>query len=239
MRRLALVIALAIFASFLWSTAVFANGTGLNTIWIPDTLDEGVFEWDVDLNISNTAYTMYFTEDGRFLQNSFYASLYKDLEIGLAFNLERPAGPFNMYAKYRIFNEMEDNFPVSLAVGVDNVIGTNERFSNEPIPFIVIGRNFNKANGYLGFAHNASGVQDDDSVFGGIDYAWNDMWTFAFDYYGYNSNEEGIISGGVSYPLMKHFGLAGWASYDTGTEDTTIVVEMAFNGRFDDLKADV
>ena len=33
MRRFALIVTLAIFASFLWSTAAFAVGTDLNTVW--------------------------------------------------------------------------------------------------------------------------------------------------------------------------------------------------------------
>ena len=38
---------------------------------------------------------------------------------------------------------------------------------------------------------------------------------------------------------MKHFNLNGWVSYDSGTENTIFIVELAFTGRFDDLEADV
>ena len=238
MRRFVLIVTLAIFASFLWSTAAFASGTDLNTVWTTDVLDEGVFNWDLQLGTSNEAYTAFWSEDGRFLENEFYAGIYKNLEIGFAFNIERNVGPFSMFAKYRVFNEMEDSFPLSLAVGAANVIGTHERYYSEVIPFIVIGKNFDKLNGYVGFAHNASGVQDDDSVFAGFDYMWNDDWTFAVDYYGYDSNEQNVLSGGVYYDLMKHIDLNGWVSYDSGTENTIFVLEMAFSGRFDDLEAD-
>jgi hypothetical protein len=238
MRRFALIVTLAIFASFLWSTAAFASGTDLNTAWTTEVLDEGVFEWDLQLGTSNEQYTAYWSEDGRFLENEFYATIWRDLEIGFAFNVERNVGPFSMFAKYKVFDEMDNNFPMSLAVGAANIIGTNERFSSEVIPFIVIGKNFDRLNGYVGFAHNASGVQDDDSVFGGFDYMWDEDWTFAVDFYGYNDTSDSVISGGVYYDLMKHFDLNGWVSYDSGTENTIFVVELAFTGRFDDLEAD-
>jgi hypothetical protein len=229
---------LAIFAAFFWSTAAFAVGTDLNNAWPSEVADEGPFQWDLQLGVSNEEYTAFWSEDGRFLTNDFYAGLYKDLEVGFAFNVERNVGPFSMDAKYRVFNEMEDNFPVSLAVGAANIVGTKDRYSSEVIPYIVIGKNFDKLNGYVGFAHNASGVQDDDSVFGGVDYKWNEDFTFAADFYGYNDTGDSVISGGVYYDLMKHFGLNGWVSYDSGVEETAVFVELAFTGRFDDLKAD-
>jgi len=239
MRRFALIAALAIFASFLWSTAAFASGTDLNTVWTTELLEEGAFEWDLALGTSNEEYTAFWSEDGRFLTNDFYTTIWKDLEIGMAFNVERNVGPFSLFAKYRIFNEAEDNFPVSLAVGASNIVGTHERYSSEVIPYIVVGKNFDKFDGYVGFAHNASGVQDDDSLFGGIDYMWNEDWDIVVDFFGYNDTGDSVISGGLYYDLMKYFGLNGWVSYDSGTESTIVVVELAFTGRFDDLKADV
>jgi hypothetical protein len=239
MRRFALIVTLAIFASFLWSTAVFAHGTGLNNVWTTDVVELGTFRWDLQLGVSDEEYGAFWSEDGRFLENEFYATIFPDLEIGFAFNVEREVGPFTMFAKYKIFDEMVDNFPVSLAVGADNIIGTSERTSSEVIPYIVVGKNFDRLNGYVGYAHNASGEQDDSGIFGGFDYAWNDNWTIKADIYTFNDNEDNIISGGVNYDWTKHFGLNGWVSYDSVTENTIFTVELAFTGRFDDLEADV
>jgi hypothetical protein len=240
MRRFALIVTLAIFASFLFTNVAFAGGTGLNTIWTPDILNEGEFEWDLNLGVSDEQFVTFWNEDGRFLSQEFFATILPNFEMGMSFNGEREMGPFAMFAKYQIFNELEDDFPVTVAVGVDNIIGTQDRYNSEPIPYIVIGKNFNERwNGYLGFAHNASTVQDDDSVFGGLDFAWHDDWTFAVDYYGYNDNEEAIISGGLYYAWINHIALNGWVSYDTWTEDTMFTIQFAFMGRFDDLEAEV
>ena len=240
MRRFALILTLAIFASFLFGSAAYAGGTGLNTIWTTDVVELGTFEWNLDLAVSDTEFAGgYFAEDGRFLAQEFYATILPDFEIGFAFGGEREIGPFTMFAKYKIFDEFEDNFPVSLAVGLDNIIGTNDRYISEVIPYIVIGKNFNRANGYLGFAHNASGLEDDNSLFAGFDYAWEEDWTIAVDYYGYLDNEEGIISGGLYYDWINHVGWGAWAEYDTASENTIIVFEFAFTGRFDDLEAEV
>ena len=240
MRRFALILALAVIVSFLWGTAAFANGTGLNNIWTTEVLEEGVFEWDLQLAISDEEFAGgYFAEDGRFLSQEFYVGLMSDFEMGMAFNAEREIGPFTMYLKYKVFDEIADDFPVSLAVGVDNIIGTHDRFISEPIPYIVIGKSFDKANGYLGFAHNASGLEDDNSLFAGFDYAWNEEWTVAVDYYGYYDNEENVIAGGVYYDWVNHIGLNGWVMYDSATENMIFVVEFAFTGRFDNLEAEV
>lgn len=240
MRRFALIITLAVVVSFLFGTAAFAGGTGLNTIWTTEILEEGTFEWDLDLAISDEEFAGgYFQEDGRFLSQEFYSTILPNFEMGFAFNAEREIGPFTMFAKYKVFDENEDNFPVSLAVGVDNIVGTKDRFISEPIPYIVIGKNFNKGNGYLGFAHNASGLEDDNSLFAGFDYNWNEDWTFALDYYGYFDNEENVISGGIYYDWVNHIGLNGWVMYDSASENMIFVVEFAFTGRFDDLEAEV
>jgi hypothetical protein len=240
MRRFALIFTLAIFASFLWSGAAFAGGTGLNVIWTPDVVEIGTFEWDLNLAVSDVEFAGgYFAEDGRFLSQEFFATILPGFEIGFAFNGEREVGPFTMFAKYKVFDEMEDEFPVSLAVGCDNIVGTKDRFISEPIPYIVIGKAFDRANGYLGFAHNASGLEDDNSLFAGFDYAWSEDWTIAVDYYGYFDNEEGIISGGLYYDWINHVGWGAWAEYDTATENTIIVFEFALTGRFDDLEAEV
>jgi len=238
MRRFALIVTLALFASFLWGTAAFAHGTDLNTVWTTEVLEEGTFEWDVNLGISDEEYGAFWSEDGRFLQNEFYATIYPNLEIGLAFNLERDSGPWTMFAKYKVFDENEDNFPVSLAVGCDNIVGTKDRFVSEPIPWIVIGKEFNKFKGYVGYAHNASGLQDDSGIIGGIDYTVNPDWWVQADFYGYNDTEDSIISGGIYYDLIKHMNLGVYGSYDSQTENTIVTVELAFTGRFDDLKAD-
>ena len=240
MRRFALIITLAVIVSFLWGTAAFANGTDLNNIWTTEVLEEGVFEWDLQLAISDEEFAGgYFAEDGRFLSQEFYVGLMSDFEMGMAFNAEREIGPFTMYLKYKVFDEIADDFPVSLAVGVDNIIGTHDRFISEPIPYIVIGKSFNRANGYLGFAHNASGLEDDNSLFAGFDYMWNEDWTLAVDYYGYYDNEENVIAGGVYYDWVNHIGLNGWVMYDSATENMIFVLEFAFTGRFDNLEAEV
>jgi hypothetical protein len=240
MRRFALIFALAIFASFLWSSAALAGGTSLNNIWTSDVADEGTFEWDLYLAVSDTEFAGgYFQEDGRFLSQEFFAGILPDFEIGMSFNAEREIGPFTMYCKYQVFDEMEDDFPVSLAVGVDNIVGTHDRFISEPIPYIVIGKNFDRANGYLGFAHNASGLEDDNSLFGGFDYAWTDEWTIMVDYYGYFDNEESVIAGGLYYDWINHIDWGAFASYDSATENTIIVFNFIFTGRFDDLEAEV
>ena len=244
MRRFALIAILAIVASLLWTSAAFAfrftHGTSLNTIPTTEIRGEGEFEWDLTLGVSEAGSAdLFFSEDGRFLEQEFFAGLFEDFEFGMAFNGEREVGPFVLFGKYRIFDENEDNFPVSLAVGIDNIVGTKDRFVSEPISYVVIGKNFDRANGYVGFAHNASGLQDDDSIFGGFDYDWNEDWTFAADYYGILSNEEATISGGLYYDWVNHFDIRGWVSYKTATEDTLFVIELAFTGRFDDLEAEV
>ena len=248
MRRFALIVTLAIFASFLWGTAAFAHGTDLNQIWTTEVLDEGAFEWDLTLAVSDTVfvsdiYATYFEEDGRFLAQEFYAGILQNFEIGMAFNGEREVGPFTLFAKYKIFSEEDDEcgkggFPVSLAVGVDNIIGTHDRYVSEPIPYIVIGKSFNRANGYLGFAHNASGWEGDNSLFGGFDYLWAPEWTLAVDYYGFSDNEENVISGGIYYDWVNHITWGIGASYDSTSENTIFAVEFAFTGRFDDLEAE-
>jgi hypothetical protein len=237
MRRFALIVALAIFASFFWGTAAFAHGTDLNNVWTTEVLDQGTFEWDVDLGISNDQFTSYWSEDGRFLQNEFYSTILPNFEIGFAFNLEREAGPWIMFAKYKVFDENADNFPVSLAVGCDNIIGTHARTSSEPIPWVVIGKEFNKFKGYVGYAHNASGVQGDSGIIGGIDYTINPDWWFQADYYGFNDSSDALISGGIYRDLINHMNLGVFGTYDTVTTNTVITVEMAFSGRYDDLKA--
>lgn len=240
MRRFALILTLAVIVSFLWGTAAFANGSALNNIWTTEVLEEGVFEWDLDLAISDEEFAGgYFAEDGRFLSQQFYVGIMPDFEIGMQFNAEREIGPFTMFAKYKVFDEIADDFPVSLAVGVDNIVGTKDRFISEPIPYIVIGKSFNRANGYLGFAHNASGLEGDNSLFAGFDYAWNDDWTLAVDYYGYSDNEENVIAGGFYYAWVNHIGLNGWVMYDSATENMIFVLQFAFTGRFDNLEAEV
>ena len=240
MRRFALILTLAIVVSLFWGTAAFAHGTGLNTIPTTEVLDEGVFEWDLDLAVSDEVFAGgYFSEDGRFLSQEFYACLYENLEVGFAFNGEREIGPFRMFGKYQVFDEEEGKFPLSLAVGIDNVIGTHDRVFSKRTYYGVVGKSFDRANAYLGFAVNASTVTDDNSVFGGFDYAFNDDWTFRFDYYGYDSNEEGVISGGFDYAWINHIDWRGWASYDTYSENIIWVVEFALMGRFDDLEAEV
>ena len=247
MRRLALIVTLAIFASFLWSTAALAgftefprsHGSGLNNAWNSDVVDLGTFRWDLQLGISDEEYGAFWSEDGRFLENEFYATLIDGFEIGFAFNVERNVGPFTMFAKYQVLNDKDDKFPVSLAVGCDNIIGTNDRFSSEVIPYIVLGKNLDKLNAYIGYARNASGVQDDNGIFGGFDYSFGEKWMIVLDVYTYNDVEDNIISGGINYDWAKHFGLNGWASYDSTTENVIFTVELAFMGRFDDLKADV
>jgi hypothetical protein len=238
MRRFALIVTLAIFASFLWGTAALAHGTDLNTVWTTEVLDQGTFEWDVNLGVNNEQFTSFWSEDGRFLQNEFYSTILPNFEIGFAFNLERESGPWVMFAKYQVFDEDEDNFPVSVAVGCDNIIGTKSRTASEPIPWIVIGKEFNNFDGYVGYAHNASGVQDDSGIIGGIDYAVNEDWWVQADFYGFNDSSDSIISGGIYYDLINHFNLGVFASYDSVTENTTATVELAFMGRYDDLKAD-
>jgi hypothetical protein len=241
MRRFALIFTLAIFVSLLWGSAAFAHGTGLNNIWTPDVVELGTFQWNLDLAVSDTEFAGgYFQEDGRFLSQEFFATILPDFEIGMAFNAEREIGPFTMYAKYKVFDEFEDDFPVSLAVGCDNIIGTKDRFVSEPIPYIVIGKNFHEnANGYIGFAHNASGWEDDNSIFAGFDYMWTEDWMLAVDYYGYNDNEDSVIAGGIYYDWINHVDWNAWVAYDSVTENAIIVFEFAFTGRFDDLEAEV
>ena len=251
MRRFALIVALAIFASFLWSTAVFAHGTDLNTVWTTEVLDEGTFEWDLQLGVSDEMFGAFWSEDGRFLENEFYGTILPNFEIGFAFNAEREVGPWTMFAKYQVFDEAEDDFPVSLAVGVDNIIGTKDRTISEPIPYIIVGKSFNAFDGYLGYAHNATGTQDDAGLLAGIDYAVNEDWSVQADVYGFQhevwdpvalefaSEWDTIISGGIYYDWINHIDFGVIGSYDSETENTIITFELAFTGSFDDLEAEV
>ena len=169
MKKLALLFTLAILMSFVLVPAVFAgaNTTDLNNIPITDTLEEGTFEWDV---------TARYNEDfprGRRVHTRLFGALFNNFEFGMSWGISRMAGPVELALKYKVLDEYEGRFPVSLAVGVEGITGNADRTGMDPTLYGVVGLHDVHLGGwwdwYVGFANNPMGYDDEDnSLFAGF-----------------------------------------------------------------------
>lgn len=241
MKRLALIFTLAILASFLIAPAVFAkaNTTDLNIIPITDTLEEGTFEWDVWAR---------YNEDfprGRRVSTRLFGALFDNFEFGMSWGISRLAGPLELALKYKVLDEYEGRFPVSLAVGAEGITGNSDRTGYDPTLYGVIGiHDINFLSGwwdwYVGFAHNPTGYDDEDnSLFGGFKYWISDDVQFNADYWGYDGNGEYMLAGGLNYDWTNHIGFQGWVERDSVTEDNVFVLQFTARADMRDLTAEV
>ncbi|MCX6647103.1 MAG: hypothetical protein NTY09_12225 [bacterium] len=152
MKRLALIFTLAILAGALMVPAVNAqsNLTNLNNIPVTDTLAAGTFEWDVW-----AAYNKDF-QRGRRIGNRLFGSLYDNLEFGMKWGISRTAGPLELALKYKIIDEYEGRFPVSLE---DNsLFGGFKYWINDDLQFNA---------DYMGYSSNEWYL-----LTGGFNYDW-------------------------------------------------------------------
>jgi hypothetical protein len=239
-KRLALLFTLAILAAFIAAPAVFAyaDTTDLNNIPITDVLEEGTFEWDV---------TGRYNEDfarGRRVSTRLFGSLYDNFEFGMSWGVSRLAGPVELALKYKVLDEYEGRFPVSLAVGVEGITGNADRTGYDPSFYGVIGVHDVQLGGwwdwYVGFASNPMGYDDEDnSLFGGFKYWIDEDIQVNVDYLGFADNEEYIIAGGLNYDWINHIGFQGWVERDSATEDTVVVLQFVARADMRDLHATV
>jgi hypothetical protein len=237
-KRLALLFTLAILAGFVIVPAAFAgaNTTDLNNIPITDTLEEGTFEWDV--------YARY-NEDfarGRRVHTRLFGALFDNFEFGMSWGISRLAGPLELALKYKVLDEYEGRFPVSLAVGAEGITGNYQRTGYDPMYYGVVGIHDVHLGGwwdwYVGFAHNPTGYDDEDnSLFAGFKYWYDDDIQVNVDYYGYADNEEYIIAGGLNYDWVNHLGFQGWVEQDSYYEDTVVVLQFTARADMRDLHA--
>ena len=238
MKKLALLFTLAILMSFVLVPAVFAgaNTTDLNNIPITDTLEEGTFEWDV---------TARYNEDfprGRRVNTRLFGALFNNFEFGMSWGVSRMAGPVELALKYKVLDEYEGRFPVSLAVGVEGITGNADRTGMDPTLYGVVGLHDVHLGGwwdwYVGFANNPMGYDDEDnSLFAGFKYWVDEDLQVNVDYYGYADNEESIIAAGVNYDWVNHLGFQGWVEQDSYYEDTVIVLQFVARADMRDLHA--
>ena len=250
MKRLALIVILAGIAILVAIPAAYAATTDLNNIPITDTLEEGTMEWDVSTRFSDDFFR------GRRMSSRLFVALFDNFEFGMSWGISRRtsemggnplvrgAGPVELSLKYKILDEYDGGFPVSLAVGAEGITGNYDRTGMDPMYYGVIGIHDVHLGGwwdwYIGLAHNPSGFDDDDnSLFGGFKYWINDDWQFNADYMGRNDNGEYMLTGGVNYDWCNHIGFQGWVERDSFTEDNVFILEVAFSADMRDLTAEV
>lgn len=239
MKRLALIFTLAIIASFFAAPAyAYIPTTDLNIIPITDTLEEGTFEWDV---------TARYNEDfprGHRISTRLFGALFDNFEFGMGWGISRLAGPVEVAVKYKVLDEYEGRFPVSLAVGAEGITGNYQRTGFDPTYYAVIGVHDVHLGGwwdwYVGYASNPTGFDDEDnSLFGGFKYWVNDEVQVNADYWGYDSNEQYILAGGLNYDWVNHMGIQGWVERDSVTEDNVFVLQFTARADMRDLTAEV
>ncbi|MFH1514573.1 MAG: hypothetical protein ABIG42_03850 [bacterium] len=229
MKKILLVLTVALIANLLFAVGAFASTTDLNTIPIPQTKELGQWEWDLRVFLNDDI------EKGRFFSNALYGVVWDKLEVGFDWNINRPIGPFKMGAKYQVWDEIRDGDVIGLAIGVENIQGTKGRGMDDPQPYIVISKQLNpNIAGYFGVIQYDS---EDVNFFAGADWK-NEVWQFRVDYLGFDENNERIVSGGIEYQWVKHVDLAGWLSWNSVSEDTTIVLELGFDADFTDITKD-
>jgi hypothetical protein len=239
-KKLALIFTLAILAILIAAPAyASANLTNLNNIPITDTLEEGTFEWDVQAR---------YNEDfarGRRISTRLFGALFDNFEFGMSWGVSRLAGPVAFSLKYKILDEYSgSNFPVSLAVGVDNMAGNYQTTGVDPTLYGVIGIHDVRLGGwwdwYVGVSHNPTGLDDEDnSLFGGFKYWIDDDIQLNVDYMGRNDSEDYVLAGGFNYDWVNHIGFQGWVERDSVTEDNVFVLELNVRADMRDLTAEV
>jgi hypothetical protein len=247
-KRLALLITLAVLAIFIVIPAAFATGntTNLNNIPITDTLEEGTFQWDTWAR---------YNEDiprGRRIQTRLFGALFDNFEFGMSWGIGQTAGPLAIALKYKILDEYDGNWPVSLAVGVEGITGNYQRTMMDPSYYGVIGIHDVRLGGwwdwYVGFVNNPTGYDDEDNEpFGGFKYWIDEDWQFNADYWGYDDYFR--VTGGLNYDWVNHIGFAGWVEYDSGAGpldasgdpegDTYFVLELQVTADMRDLTGKV
>ena len=242
MKKLALIFTLAILASFI-AVPAFAsatsNLTNLNNIPITDTLEEGTFEWDVQAR---------YHEDfgrGRRVSTRLFGALFDNFEFGMSWGVSRMAGPVELALKYKVLDEYSGReFPLSLAIGAQNITGNSQTTGMDPTLYGVIGIHDVRLGGwwdwYIGIAHNPTGFDDEDnSLFGGFKYWIDEDIQLNVDYWGRNDNGDYILAGGFNYDWIKHIGFQGWVERDSVTEDNVFVLELKVRADMRDLTAEI
>jgi hypothetical protein len=238
-KRLALIFTLAIIASFFAAPAfAYIPTTDLNIIPITDTLEEGTFEWDVTARYNDNF------PRGHRVSTRLFGALFENFEFGLGWGISRLAGPVEAAVKYKVLDEYEGRFPVSLAVGAEGITGNYQRTGFDPTYYAVIGVHDVQLGGwwdwYVGAANNPTGFDDEDtSLFGGFKYWVNDEVQVNADYWGFNSNEEYILAGGLNYDWVNHMGIQGWVERDSINEDNVFVLQFTARADMKDLTAEV
>jgi hypothetical protein len=243
-KRLALIVTLAIIASFMMIPSAFAtmtNTTHLNNIPITDTLKTGTMEWDLI-----GAYSEHDSTRGRQVSSRLFVALFDNVEIGMAWNISRHTrgiGPVEMAAKWTVLDQ-SNGFPVSIAVGAEGITGNYQRTGIDPTYYAVVGIQDVHIIGwwdwYVGIANNPVGVDNEDnSVFGGFKYFISDDVQLNADYKGFQDNGESVMSAGLNYDWVNHIGFQGWVERDSVAEENTYVLQLAVRGDMKDLKAEV
>jgi len=243
-KRLALIFTFAVLASLLVLPSAFAANTGrgvsvsdLNNIPVTDTLAAGTMEWDV-----TGRYNGDFPR-GRRIGTRLFTALFDNFEFGMAWGVSRPAGPVELAMKYKVLDEF-GGWPVSLAIGADRITGNYQRTNVDPMYYAVIGlhdvRIIGWSDWYLGYANNPVGFDNEDnSIFGGFKYWFNDKWQLNADYLGYDTNHENVMSAGLNYNWVKHLGFQGWVERDSVEDKNIFVLQLNVKGDLRDLTAEV
>jgi hypothetical protein len=212
--------------------------TDLNLIPITDTLEAGTAEWDLTAHYNDTL------TQGRQVSSRVFIALFDNVEFGMQWGIDRLVGPVELGVKWKVLDEYDGNWPVSLALGADGITGNYQRTGYDPCYYGVIGihdvRIIGWSDWYVGLANNPTGFDDEDnSVFGGFKYWINDDVQFNGDYFGFADNEEFRAAGGLNYDLVKHIELQGFVEYDSVSEDTVVVLSFNARANLTDLTADV
>jgi len=245
-KRLALIFSLTVVAGLLAIPSAYAYTrhpgniptTSLNNIPITDTLEEGTMEWDLMARYNQDVFNR-----GRRVSTRLFLALFDNFEIGMSWDISRPAGPVGFGLKYKVLDEYE-GFPVSFAVGASSITGNWQRTQRDPTYYAVLGVHDVRLGGwwdwYVGVANNPLGFDNEDnSIFGGFKLWFSDDFQFLADYFGYNDNEENIISAGLNYDWVNHIGFHGWVERNSATEDNLFVLQLAVRGDMRDLTAEV
>jgi hypothetical protein len=233
LKRYFLIASMALTLTLVSSAGAFATPTATTDLLfapIPTVLPYGEWEYGIRATLGEDL------EKGRFYNNSIHGSPFRNLEVGANWNLTRPIGPFSWGAKYQILDNQRDNDFISLAIGTQNITGISGPNHTDENSYIVASRDFgDRLTVYLGYIHFDG---DDNDVYGGLNWRWNDRWQLRGEYLGFADNEEALISGGVRYDWIKHVDLSLWVSNDSFADDTTVTFEFALQGDLRDLTMD-
>jgi hypothetical protein len=238
-KRLALILTLAILVFSIPIPAFAYATTDLNNIPITNTLEEGTMEWNV---------TGRYLDDfgrGRRISTRLFGALFDNFEFGMNWGISRPAGPVKLSLKYKVLDEYDGNFPVSVALGAYNITGDTDPGDMEPVLYGVVGIHDIELVGwwdwFLGYAYNPSGGDDveNNHIFGGFKYWITEDIQFNADVWSYDDNEEFIVTGGLNYDWTNHIGFQGWVERDSKTEDNLFVLQFVARADMRDLTAEV